>query len=66
MLGTNQILSSKHDIAKQRSNKGTLRPPSWFFTIFLSFCAGLFGTKTGTKSVAKNGVLFQSVMLGDG
>ena len=35
LIGTNEILVSKHDIAKGQT--GTLRPPSWFFTIFSSF-----------------------------
>ena len=33
-LGTNEILASIYTWHCQRSNKGTLRPPSWFFTIF--------------------------------
>ena len=35
MLGTNEILAFKHDIAKGQTR--ALGPPSWFFTIFSSF-----------------------------
>ena len=35
MLGRNEILASKHDIAKGQTR--ALGPPSWFFAIFSSF-----------------------------
>jgi len=37
LLGTNEVLASKHDIAKGQTKPGTLRPPSWFLTIFFFF-----------------------------
>ena len=37
MLGTDEILATKHDTVKGQTDKDNLRSPPWFFTIFSSF-----------------------------
>ena len=39
-VGTNEILASNMTFTRLKVNKGTLRPPSWFFTIFFFFYYG--------------------------